>query len=88
MKTQEMLFVHGTPENRWNRIYIGIMIILIDSCNGNKQTNCNLLFSKDFIFEKSKHFGNIVERKEITRTKQSNPDFVVPVQLPIATAHL
>ena len=37
---------------RWKRIHIAIMIILIDSCNGNKQTNCNLLFSKDFIFEK------------------------------------
>ena len=64
---------------RWKRIHIAIIIILIDSCNGNKQTNCNLLFSKkiSYLRIESKHLGIIVERNK-SHTKQSKSDFAVP----------
>ena len=66
-------------ENNGTESVIAIMIILIDLCSRNKQTNCNLLLSKGFTSEKREetlwHYS--VERKK-SHTKQSKPDFAVP----------
>ena len=39
-------------ENNGTESVIAKMVILIDSCNRNKQTNCNFLLSKGFTSEK------------------------------------
>ena len=66
-------------ENNETESVIAIMIILIDLCNRNKQTNCNLLLSKGFTSEKREEtlWYYSVERKK-SHTKQSKPDFAVP----------